>query len=63
MMRLNSLRHYERCRVVRCLEARLIDSRLDGDDAVAAFLKLGADADDDRRQLRWLLVQQSKLVH
>ena len=63
MTLLNSLGHFERRRVARCLEARLITDRLDGDEAIAAFGVLAAEADNDEPQLAWLLLPASKLIH
>ena len=60
---LNSIGHYERRRVARCLVALLIQDRLDGDDAVEAFRSLGNEADNDSAQLQWLLLPQSKMIH
>ena len=60
---LNNLGHFENRCVARCLSARLIEARLEGVAAQEAYKALAIEADNDWPQLRWLLVQQSKLVH
>ena len=63
MVWLNSIGHYERRRIARCLGALLIEARLDEAEAIEAFNELGREAAEDSAQLVFLLVQQSKMVH
>ena len=63
MLWLNSIGHYERRCVARCLGVKLIEARLCGDDAIKAFIDLGREATDDYEQLRWLLLPQSRMTH
>lgn len=63
MFEMHSLAHFERCRVARCMAARLIDARLTGTEAEAAYMSLSEEATADSAQRAMLLVQQSALVH
>ena len=60
---LNSLGHFERCCVARRMMAELIDDRLEGAEAVAAFKRLEHEARVDWFELRWLLLPPSKRIH
>ena len=63
MFTMNSIGHLERCGIARCMAARLIDDRLEGKAAEAAYGELAKEATADHAQRPQLLVQQSKLVH
>ena len=45
------------------MKARLIDARLEGAEAEAAYGELAKEAESDYAQRPWLLVQQSKMIH
>ena len=63
MVIMNSIGHLERCAIARCMAARLINARLEGDAAAAAFGELAREAEDDYSQRPQLLVQQSRMIH
>ena len=63
MFTMNSIGHLERCSVARCMAARLIDDRLEGKAAEAAYGELAKEATADYAQRPQLLVPPSKMVH
>lgn len=63
MFTMNTIGHLERCAIVRCMAARLIDARLEGVKAEEAYMALGREAAEDFSQRRQLLVPGSKLIH
>ena len=63
MVWLNSISHLERRAVARRMQAVLIGHRLDDEKAVAAIELLVQDALSDWRQLRWLLLPPSTMIH
>ena len=63
MFEMHSIEHLERCKIARCMKARLIDARLEGPAAAAAYAALAREAKSDFAQRPWLLVPQSTRIH